>query len=306
MIDILLATYNGDKYIETQLSSIINQTYKEWRLLIHDDGSIDGTLDIIRKYTRYDDRITLIEDNKKNLGCGNNFIHLLQYSHSEYVCFCDQDDYWFENKLNIQYQAIKDVETNIPVTIIGRMLPWKFPENKISNFSRSDCSKKLSEFLFKNGGLQGCVAIFNTRMREYLLSGFSLIWMHDHIMALIALTFGRVIYINSYLILYRQHSANVTPLLPETAIRSLTTRLFTNYKMPVVYVPSFRDVQEFYRLFEKKMLSHDKKIFEKFMTYPMMNRFKRFFCILFSDFSLGKSKRYLLVIKLLMRRNYLG
>ena len=65
-IEILMATYNGEKYIEDQINSIINQTYKNWTLLIRDDGSKDKTLDIIKKYEKVDKRIILLRDNKNN------------------------------------------------------------------------------------------------------------------------------------------------------------------------------------------------------------------------------------------------
>ena len=56
-IEILMATYNGEKYIKEQINSIINQTYTNWRLLIRDDGSKDKTVEIIKEYEKKDDRI---------------------------------------------------------------------------------------------------------------------------------------------------------------------------------------------------------------------------------------------------------
>lgn len=62
MIDILLATYNGEKYIDTQISSIVNQSYSDWKLYIHDDGSSDSTVEKIKFWTSRDTRIAFIED----------------------------------------------------------------------------------------------------------------------------------------------------------------------------------------------------------------------------------------------------
>ena len=63
MIDILMATYNGEKYLREQIDSILNQTYKDWRLLVRDDGSTDRTVAIINEYvSRYKDKIILIEE----------------------------------------------------------------------------------------------------------------------------------------------------------------------------------------------------------------------------------------------------
>lgn len=76
-IEILMATYNGEKYIKEQINSIINQTYINWRLLIRDDGSKDKTVEIIKEYEKKDDRIKLLEDNKGNLGFIKNLLSFL-------------------------------------------------------------------------------------------------------------------------------------------------------------------------------------------------------------------------------------
>lgn len=100
-IEILLATYNGEKYLSEQIDSIINQTYTNWKLLIRDDGSKDKTLEILKKYEKKDKRISILRDNKGNLGFVKNFEELLKNSSEDFVMFSDQDDYWLENKIEI-------------------------------------------------------------------------------------------------------------------------------------------------------------------------------------------------------------
>ena len=100
-IDILMATYNGEKYLVEQLDSIINQTYRNWNLLIRDDNSTDKTLEIIQNYHKKDKRIKILKDNKGNLGIVRNFEELLKSSESEFIMFSDQDDIWVENKLDM-------------------------------------------------------------------------------------------------------------------------------------------------------------------------------------------------------------
>ena len=72
MIDVLMATYNGARYIESQILSIVCQSYKDWQLLIHDDGSKDNTLAILRKWSQIDDRIKIIDDGIICGGAGFN------------------------------------------------------------------------------------------------------------------------------------------------------------------------------------------------------------------------------------------
>ena len=120
MIDICLATYNGAKYLDVQIASIVTQTYKDWNLYIHDDGSTDNTIEIVKKWEKLDSRIQFIDDEVKHLGPGNNFFHLLQFCESEYICFCDQDDFWFENKLSEYIHFISQI--NYTKTTIARKI----------------------------------------------------------------------------------------------------------------------------------------------------------------------------------------
>ena len=109
-IDILMATYNGEKYLVEQLDSIINQTYRNWNLLIRDDNSTDKTLEIIQNYHKKDKRIKILKDNKGNLGIVRNFEELLKSSESEFIMFSDQDDIWVENKLDMYLKMIEKIK----------------------------------------------------------------------------------------------------------------------------------------------------------------------------------------------------
>ena len=76
-VEILMATYNGEKYLSEQIESIISQSYENWTLLIRDDNSKDSTVSIIEKYEKKDNRIRLLRDRKGNLGFIKNFEELL-------------------------------------------------------------------------------------------------------------------------------------------------------------------------------------------------------------------------------------
>ena len=92
-VNIVLSTYNGEKFLSEQIESIQAQTFTDWQLLIRDDGSTDKTLDIITAYTLKDERIHWIdEDERKNLGVINSFYKLIKHDVADYYFFCDQDD----------------------------------------------------------------------------------------------------------------------------------------------------------------------------------------------------------------------
>lgn len=120
-VDILLATYNGELYIEQQIQSILSQTYKNWHLLISDDSSCDNTAAIIKKYAAMDTRIHVLTSAAKHRSAKMNFFYLIECSESSYIAFCDQDDYWKPNKIQISMETLREIErnhgSNIPVLV---------------------------------------------------------------------------------------------------------------------------------------------------------------------------------------------
>src|SRR5260221_9001719 len=98
-IDILLATYDGEKYLKQQLDSLLAQTYENIRIIIRDDASQDGTKEIIQEYgKRYPNKIYPLFG-KERLGVKANFSKLMEVSSSPYVMFADQDDIWMSSKV---------------------------------------------------------------------------------------------------------------------------------------------------------------------------------------------------------------
>ena len=103
-VQILLATYNGEKFLRDQLDSIINQEYKSWELLIHDDGSVDNTTSILNEYQKsYPKKVKFLNDQKIFSSASKNFFHLIKHRSKEanLYCLCDQDDIWHKSKLRL-------------------------------------------------------------------------------------------------------------------------------------------------------------------------------------------------------------
>ena len=102
MIDILLSTYNGEKFLEAQLDSILKQSYQDYNILIRDDGSSDNTISILNSYKEnYPQKIFLIDNENKNLGSTGSFLTLLNHSRADLIFFCDQDDVWHSKKISL-------------------------------------------------------------------------------------------------------------------------------------------------------------------------------------------------------------
>ncbi len=217
MVDILLATYNGEKYLREQIDSLLGQTYRDIRVVIRDDGSKDQTLTIIQEYIdRYPEKVKLIKDQKKGGSSAKNFFLLCSYAESEYAMFCDQDDFWLPTKVETTLKTMVDEEKRTgadkPILIFSeynvvdqdlKMIPVKESHNQVAGYKLT-----LSNLLVQNY-VTGCLAMVNralyTRMGEYKET----IQMHDWWAALIAVSMGSLIHIPEKTMLYRQHGNNV-------------------------------------------------------------------------------------------------
>ena len=109
-VQILLATYNGEKYLKHQLESILKQDYEQWGLLIADDCSSDNTLSIIEEFVAKDKRISTLPMLNNNIGSSETFFRLLRCADADYVMFCDQDDVWMPCKIRSSMSKMREME----------------------------------------------------------------------------------------------------------------------------------------------------------------------------------------------------
>lgn len=296
-VDILMATYNGSKYIESQIFSILSQTYRNWNLIIHDDGSNDDTVEIIKNISSIDNRIKLIEDNLKCGGAALNFMHLLQFSTADYIMFCDQDDIWFDNKIESQLNVIKRKNFEIAQVVYSNSYVW-IPNEGIKGLSTLTFPKNINQLLFLNSGMQGCSAIFNRKMLNLLMSYRGKLSMHDHILHLFGICLGEIEYMPNSLMLYRNHDKNVTG---NTSISSTDiNQIIKNNDFPVVDKNHYEAVECFYQAFKIELKKDDKNNIASYLKMPNQNLLKKIFYVMKSDFQLFNSNLRLM-LKIIIR-----
>ena len=212
-VDILLATYNGEKYLKEQLDSILSQTYSNFRLLISDDCSTDSTRKILEKYKQKDERIQLFFQDK-NIGIIKNFEFLLKKVENKYYMFSDQDDIWKEYKIEKSIKKIEEDDADLvysDLEVVDEKLNVKYESYwKLKGFYKK--IKKYNNFqsLYLNNYITGCTII----SKKELINTFipipnkSKYVLHDYWISLILSQNGKISYIEEPLIKYRQHKKN--------------------------------------------------------------------------------------------------
>ena len=268
MIDILLATYNGEKYIKTQILSLLSQTFSDWTLIIHDDGSTDNTVKIIKEFAESDSRIKLIEDGMSCKNAALNFMHLLKFSTSPYVMFCDQDDIWFDNKVEYMYCAIRCTDDSIPSVLYTNACVWR-PLIGVLGKATLTFPKNINSLLFLNSGIQGCASIFNAKMKDLMLKWEGPLAMHDHLLHLLGCSVGKVYYKDISLMLYRNHEQNVTgsTRVNKNSIRSI----YSAIDHPVVCKKHYDAVVEFRFQYADILSENIKCIIDEYIKLPEKN-----------------------------------
>ncbi|MGN1206208.1 MAG: glycosyltransferase family 2 protein [Eubacterium sp.] len=213
-IGIILATYNGEKYLREQLESILSNTFTDYEIHICDDGSTDGTVAIAKEYVEKYPQISLWQ-NEKNQGYTKNFLQAMKRETTPYVMLCDQDDIWKPDKIEMTYRAMKEAEEseNMPILVFTDAENYDDATKKdMGSFHKTshlDTKKFDTAHLFMENKCIGCTIMCNAKVRDYLTELPEEIRVHDWWLALICSHFGKVIYLDKMTLHYRQHSDNM-------------------------------------------------------------------------------------------------
>lgn len=215
---ILMSTHNGAHYLHEQIESVLRQNYKEWRLIIRDDGSVDATREVIKEYTRkYSGKISLFSDAEGNIGVTQSMLRLLECCDAGYIMFCDQDDVWLPDKIKITLDRMKDIESTYGVDAPGLVHTNLKVSDKDLNivsesfwkYQRLDPGKgtTLNRLLVQNT-VTGCTVMINKALKDKIKFFPEGVIIYDWWLSLIAAALGRIAYVSGPTLLYRQHNGN--------------------------------------------------------------------------------------------------
>lgn len=264
-VQILLSTYNGEKYVRQQLDSLLGQDYANVSILVRDDGSKDETVSIVEAYSKKHDNITLIKG--ENKGVISSFFELVLCASPDasYYAFCDQDDFWKPTKVSRAVSLLEKEDANAPLLYFSRL---DIVDEQLQLLRHSQIPPQgagLENALIQNIAT-GCTIVFNQAMRQLFQSHIprvEKVMMHDSWFYLLATALGKVIYDEQSHLLYRQHSSN-TLGMADNKLKSAIMR-YKNFKKEGHEKPFTTQTAEFYRLFEGELQEHQKKLIQDFL-----------------------------------------
>lgn len=242
-VNILLATYNGEKYIKEQIESLLNQTYPYIKIYINDDCSNDRTIDIIKDI--HSKKIVHISSIK----CGSarkNFQLLINIAYkkdiNDYYMFCDQDDIWLPEKVKTEVEMMELLEKehgrNSLLEIYSNYYIFN---NNVTEKNIAYKTKPISNFehLVIQSWVMGCTMLVNSQLIKYGKKIPEEAENHDKWLSIVASLYGNICYISEPLMLHRIHTGNVTTQENTTSFKNRLNRILTRFKRDEL--KNFRD-----------------------------------------------------------------
>ncbi len=267
MVEILLSTYNGSKFLKEFIDSLFSQTYKDWILTVRDDGSKDNTTEITENISaKYPGKINLIKDELGNLGTCKSFLTLLKQAKADYIMFADQDDVWLPDKIEKTISKMFEVERKYakttPILIHTDLIVVDEKLNTIASsfwrYQGQNPEYKSLNYLLVQNNVTGCTIMVNKALKDLVVQIPDKAIMHDWWLALVASAFGVIEYIPDQTILYRQHQSQ------NTGARKYSFWYFfqrfaktPNKALQSVWM-TLLQAQEFFRMYEDRLTESQK------------------------------------------------
>lgn len=278
-VHIVMASYNGEAYLEEQMDSLIRQSYPDLSVEICDDGSSDQTCHIVERYVSQDSRFSL-HRNRKNKGYVRNFLEGIQRSRADYIMLCDQDDIWDRDKVEVTRQAMKQAEREHPgepVLVFTDAMNFdsgtgqetgRFHENSHLNTKKVDTAH-----LFMENKVIGCTVMINHAVLPYISEIPEGIRVHDWWLALICSHFGQIVYVDRPTLRYRQHKGN---MIGGGSFGSYLKKRLTGLRsQKEVLRSSYQQAGAFLALFGRRMTPEQQEIARKFSEMAQTGWFMR-------------------------------
>jgi glycosyltransferase involved in cell wall biosynthesis len=275
-VKVLLSSYNGEKYIREQIDSILSQTHKNLELYIRDDGSKDGTVDILKQY-KNDSRVHVTA--AENAGFAKSFFALLELAgDADYYAFSDQDDVWLPEKISMALEQLEGKAEDRPVLYFSN---YDFYDAGMHYLSTHNSKKPRT--CFRNS-LVDCVPlgfnmVVNRMAREMTVAHMpKMCTGHDWWMYMLCAGLGEIVYDARVTVKYRRHTENVSGA--ETDFVRFQIWRFRRFFVNGYFKKIQEQIKEFGELYGDRLSAEDQKelaMFTKAGFHPVNNLKKVFY-----------------------------
>ena len=214
-ISVALATHKGERFLQEQLESLARQTQLPAELVVYDDCSTDGTVQVIEEFARTSPFEVRLHRNVKRMGFATTALSAAAQCNAPFVAFCDQDDVWLENKLAVCSEALAQIDTLLvmhssvvvdeSLNPTGRVYP-SLPRRRWQRLAGDPWQPVRGMSMAFSAELLRIE--WHRRPRSHYLVGEAI--HHDEWIYDLARVLGEIVWIDQPLALYRQHDSNVT------------------------------------------------------------------------------------------------
>lgn len=299
-VRILLATYNGSKYIGEMIDSILAQDYADWQLILSDDGSRDETAEILEGYARkYPNRITHYRSGMRFGNAQDHFMHLLKvFGDAPYIMFCDQDDVWHSDKISKTMEKMEQIEVSGKPAMVHTDLrvvdgQLKLMDPSFMHFSKLDGHRLELKHLLVQNVVTGCTMMINRALAALAVSHPAKegILMHDWWLALLASAVGTTGYVEEATIDYRQHGNNVVGAKNTRSFSYIKNKL-KNKEIALVMEKTYEQAGSFGECFAEVMRAEERELVAQYSELKGKNfTARRVAFIKYSFFKIGASRK---------------
>ena len=284
-IDVLLAVYNGERFLPPLLQSLTAQDDPSFTVLIQDDGSTDGSPALLSAMTEQDDRFRPTGENGRHLGVKGNFISLIRQARGDYTALCDQDDEWEPSRLSRCRQALEQAEArwgaDTPLLVHsdcrlvdaeGHLLQESFFRHQ----GWDPAAVTLPRLMVQNN-VTGCTLMMNAALRRLVAEHADpdSMHMHDWFIALTAAAFGHIVLLDEPLVRYRQHGVNVMGASRQTLLQRGMKALGAWQKGKERIALTYRHTRAFREAYGALLPDEAAAVIDRYLATERMGKIRR-------------------------------
>lgn len=278
MIAIIMATYNGARFLREQIDSVLENTEDSFHLYIFDDNSTDDTPAIITEYAaRFPQKIfPKLYTTSAGDACSSFFRALGDVPATyDWYMLCDQDDVWMKDKIAVTLAAMKEQEEKTPGLPVLVHTDLRVVDTDLNTIAPSMAvyqnishQRTLLKNILVQNTVTGCTMMMNRILFSMVGSKPQRCAMHDWWIALIAAAFGVIVYLDRPTILYRQHGDNSVGAKQAKGMGFYLHKWRTRKTVKKNYQDTFSQAKELADRFARRLSSSDLSMLRDYASIP--------------------------------------